>query len=124
MKEILWPIRLNPTGPLALLSKREVEQLEKSSDSALYTMYRNCSLAVLNVGSETDSAAEIYDKFQSFFVKVLRRERGIKLELHNPPESAFVRRRRSSKVFMNTCLPCCATYCLSTPSTTTASSNT
>ncbi|MCJ8274322.1 MAG: nucleotide 5'-monophosphate nucleosidase PpnN [Psychrosphaera sp.] len=83
-------IQLNPIGSLSMLSQLEVDRLKKSSTSQLYQMYRNCSLAVLNVGSETDSAAEIYDQFKTFDVQVLRRERGIKLELYNPPESAFV----------------------------------
>ncbi len=83
-------IQLNPIGSLSMLSQLEVDRLKKSSTSQLYQMYRNCSLAVLNVGSNTDSAAEIYDQFKSFDVQVIRRERGIKLELTNPPEMAFV----------------------------------
>lgn len=83
-------VELNPTNSLDLLSKLEVERLKHSSDSSLYQMYRNCSLAVLNVGSNTDSSAEIYDKFKDFKIKLLSRERGIKLELTNPPDSAFV----------------------------------
>jgi predicted Rossmann-fold nucleotide-binding protein len=83
-------IQLNPIGSLSMLSQLEVDRLKKSSTSQLYQMYRNCSLAVLNVGSNTDSAAEIYDQFKTFDVQVIRRERGIKLELTNPPESAFV----------------------------------
>lgn len=83
-------IQLNPVGSLSMLSQLEVDQLKKSSTSQLYQMYRNCSLAVLNVGSHTDSSTEIYEQFKSFDVSILRRERGIKLELFNPPESAFV----------------------------------
>lgn len=83
-------VELNPTNSLDLLSKLEVERLKYSSNSNLYQMYRNCSLAVLNVGSTTDSSAEIYDKFKDFEINLLSRERGIKLELINPPESAFV----------------------------------
>lgn len=83
-------IQLSPVGPLSMLSHLEVDRLKKSSTSQLYQMYRNCSLAVLNVGSHTDSSTEIYEQFKSFDVSVLRRERGIKLELFNPPESAFV----------------------------------
>lgn len=53
-------------------------------------MYRNCTLAVLNSGSHTDSSKELLDKYKSFDVSVTRRDRGIKLELSNPPEHAFV----------------------------------
>lgn len=83
-------IQLNPVGSLSMLSQLEVDRLKKSSTSQLYQMYRNCSLAVLNVGSHTDSSTEIYEQFKTFDVNVKRRERGIKLELSNPPETAFV----------------------------------
>ncbi|MFT4929501.1 MAG: putative Rossmann-fold nucleotide-binding protein [Phenylobacterium sp.] len=83
-------IKLNPMGSLSTLSQLEVDRLKNSSTSQLYQIYRNCSLAVLNVGSTTDSSTEIYERFKTFDVNVLRRERGIKLELFNPPESAFV----------------------------------
>ena len=49
-----------------------------------------CSLAVLNSGSLTDSSKELLSKYQDFDINVLRRERGVKLELVNPPEDAFV----------------------------------
>lgn len=83
-------VQLNPIGSLSLLSQLEAEQLACSSNSELYRLYRNCSLAVLNVGSHTDNASEIYDNYQDFAVNLLLRERGIKIELENPPHSAFV----------------------------------
>ncbi|SFC14987.1 nucleotide 5'-monophosphate nucleosidase PpnN [Pseudoalteromonas denitrificans] len=83
-------IQLNPIGILDLLSQLEVDSLKKSSTSKLYRLFRNCSLAVLNVGSHTDSSFEIYEKYKSFDINLLCRERGIKIELHNPPETAFV----------------------------------
>jgi len=73
-----------------LLSQSEIEQLQQSSTSKIYQLYRNCSLAVLNAGSHTDDAEEIYQKFQDFQIQVLRRERGVKLALTNPPADAFV----------------------------------
>jgi hypothetical protein len=83
-------VQINPTGALDLLSQLEVEALKRSSTSELYRLFRNCSLAVLNVGSHTDSSVEIYDKYQDFDINLLCRERGIKVELINPPEHAFV----------------------------------
>ncbi|MDP2633179.1 MULTISPECIES: nucleotide 5'-monophosphate nucleosidase PpnN [unclassified Pseudoalteromonas] len=83
-------IQLNPTGVLDLLSQLEVDLLEQSSASERYTLFRNCVLAVLNVGSHTDSSSEIYDKYQDFDIRLLIRERGIKIELENPPQTAFV----------------------------------
>lgn len=82
---------INPTGSMDLLSQLEVERLKKTASSGdLYELYRNCTLAVLNSGSHTDNSKELLDKYQSFDVNVLRRERGMKLELINPPAHAFV----------------------------------
>ncbi|WP_018693303.1 nucleotide 5'-monophosphate nucleosidase PpnN [Algicola sagamiensis] len=83
-------VQLNPIGAMDLLSQLEVDSLKQSSTSDLYRIFRNCSLAVLNVGSHTDSSTEIYEKYKSFDINLLRRERGIKIELMNPPETAFV----------------------------------
>jgi hypothetical protein len=83
-------VLLNPLDGMNLLSQYEVKQLQKSSNSPLYTLFRNCALAVLNVGSEMDNSYEIYDAHQDFEINLLSRERGIKIELINPPMSAFV----------------------------------
>ena len=83
-------VQLNPLGAMDLLSHREVEQLKANANSELFRLFRNCCLAVLNVGSHTDSAVEIYEKFHSFDVNLVARERGIRIELFNPPEQAFV----------------------------------
>jgi len=84
------PIQINPVGNMNLLSQAEVDQLQHSASSTLYNLYRNCSLAVLNAGSNTDDAEEIYQKYLSFKIQVLRRERGVKIELTDPPTDAFV----------------------------------
>lgn len=81
---------ISPAGSMDLLSQLEVERLKKTASSDLYQLYRNCTLAVLNSGSHTDNSKELLDKHQSFDVNVVRRERGIKLELTDPPEHAFV----------------------------------
>ncbi|WP_282156671.1 nucleotide 5'-monophosphate nucleosidase PpnN [Vibrio diabolicus] len=81
---------ISPAGSMDLLSQLEVERLKNTASSELYQLYRNCTLAVLNSGSHTDNSKELLDKHQSFDVNVVRRERGIKLELTNPPEHAFV----------------------------------
>jgi len=81
---------ISPTGSMDLLSQLEVERLKNTASSDLYQLYRNCTLAVLNSGSHTDNSKELLDKYESFDVNVVRRERGIKLELTNPPEHAFV----------------------------------
>ncbi len=82
--------QLNPVGNMNILSQAEVDQLQRSSTSELYNLYRNCSLAVLNAGSHTDDAEVIYQQHKEFTIEVLRRERGVKLDLKNPPKHAFV----------------------------------
>ncbi|WP_440873802.1 nucleotide 5'-monophosphate nucleosidase PpnN [Thalassotalea sp. PLHSN55] len=82
--------QINPVGNMNLLSQLEVDQLQQSVTSDLYQLYRNCSLAVLNAGSHTDDAEQIYQQYLDFNIQVLRRERGVKLDLTNPPEHAFV----------------------------------
>ncbi|MBD1555945.1 LOG family protein [Vibrio sp. S9_S30] len=81
---------ISPAGSMDLLSQIEVERLKKTASSELYQLYRNCSLAVLNSGSHTDNSEELLNRYKSFDVNVMRRERGIKLELNNPPDHAFV----------------------------------
>ena len=75
---------ISPAGSMDLLSQLEVERLKKTASSDLYQLYRNCTLAVLNSGSHTDNSKELLDKNKSFDVTVMRRERGIKLELTEP----------------------------------------
>jgi hypothetical protein len=57
---------ISPRGSMSLLSQLEIERLKQSSNSQLYKLFRNCCLAVLNAGSNTDSSAEIYDKYEDF----------------------------------------------------------
>jgi len=81
---------VSPLGSMDLLSQLEVDMLKRTASSDLYQLFRNCSLAVLNSGSQTDSSHELLSRFENFDINVLRRERGVKLELINPPEKAFV----------------------------------
>ncbi len=102
---------VSPLGSMDLLSQLEVDMLKRTASSDLYQLFRNCSLAVLNSGSQTDSSHELLSRFENFDINVLRRERGVKLELINPrkkPSSTVV----SSVHSRPTCLPSCATSCL------------
>ncbi|MGN1281686.1 MAG: nucleotide 5'-monophosphate nucleosidase PpnN [Succinivibrio sp.] len=81
----VWPV-----GSMALLTQAEADSLSLSSKGDLYDLYRNCSLAVLNSGNITDNSKELLDNFSSFEINIIRNERGLKLELINPPESALV----------------------------------
>ncbi|MBT0727948.1 nucleotide 5'-monophosphate nucleosidase PpnN [Rosenbergiella australiborealis] len=81
---------VSPLGAMDLLSQLEVDMLKDTASSDLYHLFRNCSLAVLNTGSQTDSSEAILSLYKDFEINVLRRERGVKLELINPPQAAFV----------------------------------
>jgi predicted Rossmann-fold nucleotide-binding protein len=81
---------ISPAGSLELLSQLEVERLKKTASSDLYQLYRNCTLAVLNSGSHTDDSEALLNKYQSFDVDVVQRERGVKLVLSHAPTHAFV----------------------------------
>ncbi len=73
-----------------LLSQLEVNRLQHSATCDLHSLFRNCVLAVLNAGCTTDDAEAIYQQYRDFTIQVLRRERGIKLDLNHPPRDAFV----------------------------------
>lgn len=81
---------ISPLGSLDILSKAEVNKLLDTSQSGLYTLFRNCSLAVLNSGSTLDDGKKLLERYQDFDIKVLQQERGIKLELTAAPAHAFV----------------------------------
>jgi hypothetical protein len=82
--------QLNPVGWMSQLSQLEVNQLATSTSADYYRVFRNCCLAVLNSGVEQDDSEALFEKFKDFDVKLVRRERGVKMELINPPEVAFV----------------------------------
>lgn len=81
---------VNPRGSMEQLSHFEVELLTRETKKDLYNLYRNCSLAVLNSGAVTDDSRALLNKYPDFDISLVATERGITLELHNPPENAFV----------------------------------
>lgn len=81
---------ISPQGHLDILSKMEVNKLLDTSQGGLYSLFRNCSLAVLNCGSNMDDGKELLERYQSFDIRIIQEERGIKLEVRNAPASAFV----------------------------------
>jgi predicted Rossmann-fold nucleotide-binding protein len=83
--------RLTPHGKMDILSQLEVSQLKQGNQNdGLYETFRRCSLAVLNVDSTTDDAREVLQQHRDFEIRVIQQERGVKLEIENAPESAFV----------------------------------
>lgn len=83
-------IQLNPVGWMSQLSQLEVNRLQDVTNSQLYDTFRNCCLAVLNSGADEDDAEQLFAPYKDFEVNLIRRERGVKIELVNPPEIAFV----------------------------------
>ncbi|MCC2614833.1 nucleotide 5'-monophosphate nucleosidase PpnN [Aestuariibacter halophilus] len=83
-------IQLNPLGSMSQLSQSEADRLDQSVDSDLYQLFRNCALAVLNSGVEEDDFENTFSPYKDFEIHLVRRERGVKLELVNPPPVAFV----------------------------------
>jgi predicted Rossmann-fold nucleotide-binding protein len=81
---------ISPKTHLNVLSRTEVNKLLDTSQGGLYNLFRNCSLAVLNSGSNLDDGKELLERYASFDIRLLQEERGIKLELKNAPAIAFV----------------------------------
>lgn len=82
--------RITPAGRLDVLSQLEVGKLLDRSQGGLYTIFRNCSLAVLDCGSAMDDGKELLERYASFKIRVIPVERGIKLDVTGAPDSAFV----------------------------------
>ena len=82
--------QIAPEGLLEVLSKAEVNKLLDRSRGGLYQLFRNCSLAVLNTGSDMDDGKILLERYQQFDIGIILRERGIKLDVRGAPASAFV----------------------------------
>ncbi|MDL2353674.1 MAG: nucleotide 5'-monophosphate nucleosidase PpnN [Pseudomonadota bacterium] len=81
---------ISPEGHLEVLSKAEVAKLLDTSQGGLYQIFRNCALAVLNCGSSIDDGKELLERYKSFDISIVQRERGIKLDIKGAPAIAFV----------------------------------
>ncbi len=82
--------RISPELSLNVLSQLEISRLANTSGSNMYETFRQCALAVLNTGEDTDSAQEVMELYEDFDIQVIQQERGIKLEMQNAPAVAFV----------------------------------
>ncbi len=81
---------IQPQGKLDVLSRAEVSKLLDTSQGGLYTLFRNCALAVLNCGSVLDDGKELLERYATFEIEVLQEERGLQLALTGAPAEAFV----------------------------------
>lgn len=82
--------QITPEGRMEVLSKSEVGKLLDNSHGGLYQIFRSCALAVLNCGSGLDDGKELLERYKSFDISIIQRERGIKLDVKGAPASAFV----------------------------------
>ncbi len=82
-------VRLTPERSLEILSQLEVAHMAKNTSKS-YELFRRCALAVLKTDDETDDTEEILERYHDFRISVIQQERGVKLELHNVPATAFV----------------------------------
>ena len=82
--------QISPAGRLDILSKREVQKLLDTGHGGLHKVFRDCSLAVLNCGNYMDDGKELLERYASFDISIIQRERGIKLDIRGAPVSAFV----------------------------------
>ncbi|WP_166256947.1 nucleotide 5'-monophosphate nucleosidase PpnN [Marinobacter salicampi] len=81
---------VSPEGSLEILSAQEVSRLKDRSEGGLYSLFRQCALAVLKTGAESDDSKELLDIHAEFDIRLIPQPRGLKLELINAPASAFV----------------------------------
>ncbi len=81
---------ISPVKGMDILSKAEVIRLLDTSQSGLYSTFRNCALAVLNSGVAVDDSKQLFEKYASFDIRVVQVERGIKLQLTAAPATSFV----------------------------------
>lgn len=90
MEKIGIDILVSPKGSMDVLSQMEVNKLLDTSCSGLYELFRRCSLAVLNCGNPVDDGRAVLEKYKDYDINIVQMERGIKLEIKNAPNTAFV----------------------------------
>ncbi|GAB3550701.1 nucleotide 5'-monophosphate nucleosidase PpnN [Noviherbaspirillum agri] len=90
MERYVVDTQISPEGRLEVLSKSEVAKLLDTSQGGLYEVFRNSSLAVLNCGNPLDDGKELLERYKSFEISIIQRERGIKLDIRGAPANAFV----------------------------------
>jgi predicted Rossmann-fold nucleotide-binding protein len=81
---------VGPRGSLEMLSQSEIDVLLNSGQGGIHPLFRRCALAILNSGSDSDNAKELFERYREFEVKVVRHPWGIRLQIHNAPAGAFV----------------------------------
>ena len=81
---------ISPNGSLELLSKSEIAALQCGSGTLYSKLFRNCTLAVLSTGANSDDGHQLLATHADFEVELIAAPRGVKLKLSNAPDNAFV----------------------------------
>ena len=71
MQETTINALVSPEGSLEILSNHEVNRLKDRSEGGLYRLFRQCALAVLNTGIETDDCKALMESHADFDVMLL-----------------------------------------------------
>ncbi len=82
--------RVTPQGILENLSNQEVAKLLDRGQGGLYPLFRQCALAVLNSGSDSDDPRALFERYREFDIRIVQQPWGINLELTHAPGVAFV----------------------------------
>ena len=90
MQETTINALVSPEGSLEILSNHEVNRLKDRSEGGLYRLFRQCALAVLNTGIETDDCKALMESHADFDVRLVPQPRGLKLDLINAPGPSLV----------------------------------
>ena len=84
---------ISPQGQLDLLTKSEIELLQSSNGNEICQLFHNCALAVLSTGANSDDGSGLLAAHPNFEINVVSSARGVKLQLRNAPDNAFVNKR-------------------------------
>jgi predicted Rossmann-fold nucleotide-binding protein len=81
---------VGPRGSLEMLSQSEIDVLLGRGAGGIHPLFRKCALAVLNSGSDSDNAKELFERYRDFDVQLVRHPWGVRLDIRNAPAGAFV----------------------------------
>ena len=81
---------IHPIGSMETLSRDEVNRIRNADQEGGHELFRRCALAVLNTGSNLDNTKQVLERYPDFDIQLVQSDRGVRLELINPPQAAFV----------------------------------
>lgn len=90
MNNNIEEVIIRPEGSLQILSHQEAKQLCDATSQGLNDILRRCALAVLNTGSDMDSATTLLELHKDFAIEVNVKGRGVQVTIRNAPCHAFV----------------------------------